>query len=222
MAEMIWVCSISENVPCCSKHRVDSRSSRRESLNEVTNTDSRERLLDPIMEFSEVKFPVDSVNYNHEQDHCQEFRKSRINSLLISTGIKFRSSQGSQFHGIGKGFEQRERHESAGHATHNSHKCLGIVAFSESVHRQRHGRVNVLTTPDFVGGHDPAGMGDPSYGERFLSNPFSGGEGEAYHEECADELIFPDGEVFSVSDEGGGDGGDESRWHDGGQLLEER
>jgi len=69
----------------------------------------------------------------------------------------------------------------------------------------------VGSSPDAIGGDHSGGVGGPRHDLGIGSDPLSRGEGEADHEEGADEFVEEVGEVFAVGDEGGGEACGEAR-----------
>jgi len=77
----------------------------------------------------------------------------------------------------------------------------------------------VLPPPEPVGRDDPARVGDPRRGEGVPADPLPGGEGQADHQEGADEFISEGSEVLAVADECGRDAHGQAGGEYRGDLL---
>lgn len=75
------------------------------------------------------------------------------------------------------------------------------------------------TTANFISGNDTTCMGCPRNGNGVLTNPFSRGEGQADHEEGADEFMTPCLEEFAVANVSCSQGGGETWREKRGNLL---
>mmetsp|Transcript_22390 Transcript_22390/g.32740 ORF Transcript_22390/g.32740 Transcript_22390/m.32740 type:complete len:228 (-) Transcript_22390:295-978(-) len=161
MTNIIGKISPGKDSPGSSKHGIHGRSSCWEDLNQNSNRHSRQGLLNPIMHLAKVQFPVEEVDNKKEEEGRSELRPSRGGSILIVIWVKLRSTQFRPPERIRHDFEEGKGDESSAHGTGDADDHFGIVAFAKGAHDHGYGRVDVLSTTDFVSCDDAYCVDDP-------------------------------------------------------------